>query len=94
MSIYPQVEQLTFAKQEQEARAYLLDDTTPTPLIDALASGREISKEDLIQKVISRADMFTTQVGYLTGVRQKYKDMVDMSTTEEEVANIQPVYTL
>lgn len=94
VSTYPSTELLTFDKQEQEARAWLADDTVSTPLIDALALGRGIDKAELVRRIIAKADAFAVATGYLTGQRQGYEDMLDSATTAKEVEAIVPEYKL
>lgn len=89
---YPEIELLTFDKQEQEARAWLEDNNIETPLIDALAEGRQINKADLVNRIINKSDLFAVQTGYLTGQRQYYEDQLGLAQTKEEVEAIIPEY--
>ena len=89
---YPSTELLTFDKQEQEARAWLKDNNVETPLIDALAEGRQIDKADLVNRIINKSDLFAIQTGYLTGQRQYYEDQLELATTKEEIEAIIPEY--
>ena len=91
---YPDDERLTFDKQEQEARAWLADNSTPTPFVDALAAGRQMEKAKLVSRIIAKADAFALASGSLTGQRQRYEDMLDVAETPEDVASIVPVYSL
>ena len=70
-SSIPTSEISTWTKQEQEARAYLLDSNAPTPLIDAICLTRECDKSYLVSKIIEKADAYAVAVGTLTGIRQK-----------------------
>ena len=70
-SSIPTSEISTWTKQEQEARAYLLDSNAPTPFIDAICLARECDKSYLVGKIIEKADAYAVAVGMLTGVRQK-----------------------
>ena len=70
----PESEKLTWAKQETEARAWLLDNTVATPLIDGIVSAREVDKAELVSKIIAKADAYATAVGVLTGKRQAVED--------------------
>ena len=94
VSTYPSTEVLTFDKQEQEARAWLADNSVSTPLINALAHGRGIDKAELVRRIIAKADAFTVATGYLTGQRQKYEDKLEAATTAEEIEAIVPEYEL
>ena len=91
---YPDDERLTFDKQEQEARAWLADNSTPTPFVDALAAGRQMDKAELVSRIIAKADAFALASGCLTGQRQRYEDLLDAAATAEEVAAIVPKYSL
>lgn len=91
---YPDDERLTFAKQEQEARAWLADNAASTPFVDALASGRQMGKAELVSRIISKADAFAIASGSLTGQRQRYEDMLKDAETAEDVAAIMPEYGL
>lgn len=91
---YPDDERLTFDKQEQEARAWLADNSTSTPFIDALATGRQMDKAELVSRIIAKADAFALTSGSLTGQRQRYEDLLDVAETADAVAAIVPVYSL
>lgn len=67
----PVSEILTWSKQEQEARAYLLDRIAPTPLIDSICLTRECDKSYLVSKILEKADAYAVAVGMLTGIRQR-----------------------
>lgn len=91
---YPDDERLTFDKQEAEARAWLADNSTPTPFVDALATGRQMDKAELVNRIIAKADAFAIASGLITGQRQRYEDLLDVAETAEEVAAIVPEYSL
>lgn len=75
-SSIPTSEISTWTKQEQEARAYLLDDTASTPLIDAICLARDCDKSYLVGKIIEKADAYAIAVGTLTGIRQKQEKLI------------------
>lgn len=91
---YPDDERLTFDKQEQEARSWLVDNSTSTPFIDALAAGRQMDKAELVGRIIAKADAFAIASGLLTGQRQRYEDLLDAAETADAVAAIVPQYSL
>lgn len=91
---YPDDERLTFDKQEAEARAWLADNSAPTPFVDALAAGRQMDKAELVSRIIAKADAFALASGSLTGQRQRYEDMLDVAETADAVAAIVPQYSL
>ena len=66
----PTSEISTWTKQESEARAYILDATASTPLIDAICLAREVDKSYLVSKIIEKADAYAVAIGTLTGIRQ------------------------
>lgn len=88
ISIYPDREISTFDKQEAEARAYMADPEAPTPLLSALAKARGISMDELVKRVIAKADAFAAASGYIIGQRQALEDELDTCKTLEEVQSI------
>lgn len=74
ISTYPPSEVTSFHKQENEARAWLADDTAATPLLDSLATTRGMDKATLVNKVIAKADAFAQASGEIIGKRQKLED--------------------
>ena len=91
---YPDDERLTFDKQEREARAWLADNSTSTPFIEALAAGRQMDKAELVSRIIAKADAFALASGSLTGQRQRYEDLLNVAETAEDVVAIVPEYSL
>lgn len=85
---YPDREISTFDKQESEARAYMADPEAPTPLLSALAKARGISMDELVKRVIAKADAFAAASGYIIGQRQALEDQLDTCKTLEEVQSI------
>lgn len=88
ISTYPDREISTFDKQEAEARAYMADPEAPTPLLSALAKVRGISIDELVKRVIAKADAFAAASGYIIGQRQALEDQLDTCKTLEEVQSI------
>lgn len=85
---YPDREIATFDKQESEARAYVADPMSSTPFLSALAVARGIELADLVQRVITKADAFTSASGSIIGQRQALEDRLDACMTLEEVQGI------
>ena len=85
---YPDREISTFYKQESEARDWTADNTTPTPLLSALAQARGIPFFDLVGRVLAKADAFAVASGSIIGQRQALEDRLDACTTLEEVQGI------
>ena len=73
----PTREQLTWVKQESEARAWLADNTANTPFIDGMLSTRtKYNKAILVDKILIKADAYAEAVGKLTGARQHEEDIL------------------
>lgn len=70
----PTNERLSWDKQETEARNYLIDKSSVTPLIDSLLTARGVEKDYLVSKIIEKADLYASSVGVLVGKRQKQED--------------------
>lgn len=94
VSTYPETELLTFDKQEKEAREYKKDNSSSTPFLKLLAEFRGITLDELIDKVIIKADLFQENVAKLTGLRQKYEDELDKCETKEDIEKINTDYTI
>jgi hypothetical protein len=73
----PATERDSWAKQEDEARAYIAYGGAATPLIDALAATRGVDKAELVSRIIAKADLFATISGQLIGKRQALEDAVN-----------------
>lgn len=81
-STYPDTEVLTFDQQKIEAQAYLTSNNPEdAPLLAALASGRGIELDDLVQRVIAKSNAFTQLSGYVIGQRQALEDKLDTPAT-------------
>ncbi|MAR74350.1 hypothetical protein [Halomonas sp.] len=87
-SEYPESEQMTWDKQEREARAFLADSATATPLLDAVATGRGMDKAELATRIIAKADAWIQASGLATGKRQALEDQVKAAETVEAVEAI------
>lgn len=70
-------EKLTFDMQMQEVYNYQKNSEAPTPILDALAQGRGISREELIEKAIVRAEQFMSLVSGVVGKQQGYEDEIN-----------------
>lgn len=85
---YPDREISTFDKQEAEARAYAADPTASTPLLSALAQARGVPLDELVRRVLAKADAFAVASGSIIGQRQALEDRLDACTTLEDVQGI------
>lgn len=77
---YPHAETLTFDKQEREARAWAADNTAATPYLDAMLVERPLTKAELVDRIIVKADAFVTASGNATGKRQRLEDDIATAT--------------
>lgn len=91
---YPEKELITFDKQETEARAWLADNSAPTPFLSALAAARGLELAELARRVVAKADAFAVASGHLVGQRQRMEDMLDACETVEDVLALEVVFGL
>lgn len=86
VNTYPQTEVLTFDQQATEADKYLsTGDEADAPLLAALAIGRGITLDELVQRVKAKTTAFTALSGSIIGQRQALEDQLDACETVEEV---------
>lgn len=81
----PEDEVLSWDIQKLEAQAYIKDNKSPTPFIDALVINRDVKKEWLINKVLEKVKAYESYIGSLTGKRQKYEDKIKLAKTVEDL---------
>ncbi|MGO4402185.1 hypothetical protein [Achromobacter sp. PAB15] len=74
---YPAFEVATWAVQESEAIAWLRDSNAATPFCDVLADERGISREDLMNRVVRKAEEFRAVSAVMAGRRQRLFDDID-----------------
>lgn len=73
----PEKEVATFPTQEREARAWIKDNTEYTPLIDGILINRtDVTKLDLVNKIIAKANTLNTAIGTITGERQALEKLI------------------
>lgn len=86
-SKYPLAEQLSWDQQLKEAESYNVDNTINTLLLDDILSGssQNITKTDLVTKILNKATIFRQTVGSAIGKRQALEDQVNAATTVSEV---------
>lgn len=85
---YPEIEKLSWDKQEREARAYLADNTVATPLLDSIATARGVDKTELAQKIVKKADTYSLIAGSAIGKRQALEDKINSATSIDELEAI------
>jgi|GEM_PF-1321082 len=81
---YPGDEVQSWAKQEAEARAYTADTAAPTPLLSAMSEARGVPLDELVLKVIEKADLFAVVSGRIIGTRQACEDAIMAAQEAEE----------
>ena len=95
VNTYPQTEVLTFDQQATEADKYLsTGDEADAPLLAALAAGRGITLDELVQRVKAKTTAFTALSGTIIGQRQALEDQLDACETVEEVQLISVDFNL
>lgn len=88
-SMYPQSEKDTWPTQDREIKAWVADpENAITSWIDAAALVRGIPREEYLQRTLIKTQQFEQLSAYLTGLRQRYEDLIKASTTHEELESI------
>ena len=78
-SDYPDYEQLSWERQEREAR------DGGGPLIQAIADARGLPLEELINRIIAKADAYQQAAGVVIGRRQALRDQIDAIEADEDL---------
>jgi hypothetical protein len=87
-SQYPESEKRTFDRQESEARAYVADNSTVTPVLSVIASARGLTVSEVANKVITKADYLLAQVSGIIATRQTKEDQAEAETDWTQLKNI------
>lgn len=78
LDISSNMESLTFEMQYEEAITYMKDKTAEVPLLNALAEAREISLDEMADKIISARNLFkekvTSLLKQMTEIKSKFKN--------------------
>lgn len=84
-------EMSSWDKQETEARAWVVDNNTITPFIDALLVGRGMNetKDALVQKIIVKADAYKTFYGQMLGKLHAKQKLIEEAETLEVLKAIE-----
>lgn len=69
-------ERFTWQDQKEEAIAFQADPMALTPMIDAIAANRGITKAALVGLIMGNADLFRTLAGTLLGQQQALLDRI------------------
>lgn len=92
---YPKSEIDSWNKQEAEAREWSTGSVTAqTPLLDALAQARGLTKADLAARIIAKADLFAAVSGQLIGKRQGLEDTLDALPEDATAEDVEAVVWL
>ena len=70
---YTKDEASTFYQQLTEANLYTADNTTYNAFLENAAKQRGITVEELVTKILERADVYAAKAGYLTGKKAAFK---------------------
>ena len=74
---YPASEINTWDQQKSEAKAYTLDNGAPIPILSRIASGRGITIEVLVARVIVKTNAYLALLGDLLGRKQALEDLIE-----------------
>lgn len=86
---YPASEMSSWYKQELEAKLFKLDPVNhPSVLIENIASARGMDVNDLVDKILLKANLFSKLSGMVFGRRQKYEDDLGKATEMTDIDKI------
>ena len=74
---YPSGEVSTWDQQKSEAKAYTLDVDAPIPILSRIASGRGITIEVLVARIIVKTNAYLAYLGDLLGRKQALEDLIE-----------------
>lgn len=76
-----------YLRKEAEARAWLLDDQAPIPMVqaEAVALGKEIA--DLVNEIIAQADLWTAIMATVEAKRLSAKQSLETMTNIKEMVD-------
>lgn len=72
---------MTYQRKEAEARAWMADNTAPTPFLSAEAPARDVTVADLAAEVIMLADQWTAIGSAIEGLRMGAKAALQRAGT-------------
>jgi hypothetical protein len=88
---YPQHEITSWAKQEEEAKGFLVNPVYPTPLLEALATSRGLDKTELANRILSKASLYASLSGQIIGRRQALEDQLNALPSEAPQEDIEAI---
>jgi len=75
-----ELEKATYQAQLSEATNYMIDNTTPTPLLTILSTGRAVTVSQLATNIISANDIYNSKVVTLLAQQKIVQDQVKAVT--------------
>lgn len=79
---YPQREKDTWPTQDNEVKAWVADPVKAiTPWIDRAAATRGLSRDEYLRRTLVKVWQFEVISAYLTGIRQRYEDVIKLGVT-------------
>lgn len=75
------LEMATWEEQKREALLYQSDNTAATPLIDILATGRGITREELVTKILTNVEAYKIKLANLLVEQQQLEQRVKACQT-------------
>lgn len=85
---YPKIEQDTFPYQRKEIEAWEVDNNSPTPVIDSIATGKGVGREAQLQRVQNKVNQFKITSNSLTAQRQALSDFIDTATDVNTINSV------
>lgn len=86
---YPQAEIDSFYRQEKEALTKKANPNAETPMLSSIALSRGVSLDNLVDKVLAKAELFASIMGNVIGQRQKFEDRTLSAETLEQLTDIE-----
>jgi len=78
-------EKLSWERQKTEADLYMADNTTDVPFISTLAAARGITIDDLVVKILEKAEAYALFVASTLGTQHKQEKEIENCTILEEL---------
>lgn len=86
-------ERATWKLQEDEARAYLVDNTVETPTLSALSVAKNTTVSDLVPLVLAAVDNYNTQITQLFVDEETYVNQLKTAQGDDIINVVLPVST-
>ena len=85
-----ELESASWGAQLAEAKAFLANKATPTPVLSALVEGRNVTVEELAQRVVAASAAFDLAVARLLNEQQTVNDQIKACTELSQLWAIKP----